>query len=254
MNSESTDNNSIKMDPLTEESIKRLKKTIDELDTTSDGESEKGDEGSDNSSTAEEEQMDTSPGYVSPKRVSRKRPISPNTETPTANKYAVLDQGLSLTPSLPNPDVLKTKTVTITEKEEKKSPKIPPITIKNKDKWVIISNQLSIRKIIYTKAKNTPQGIKIEPASADDYRAASKWLKQEGIEFFTYALPDDKPLRVVIRGLPIEVDIEDIKVSLEEEHLQILNIHRLKKFITKTPMPLYLVLLPKNNESKKSSN
>lgn len=147
--------------------------------------------GSGNASSNDEQEMDTTPGYVSPKRVARKRPISPTTETPTANKYAVFDPSASGTQ--PSPEETKTKTVPNTENELPKSPKIPTITIKNKEQWVKISNQLAARKINFTKAKNIPQGIKIEPASADDYRAANKWLKQENIEFFTYALPDNKP-------------------------------------------------------------
>lgn len=39
-----------------------------------------------------------------------------------------------------------------------------------------------------------------------------------------YALPDENPLRVIIRGLPIEMDVEDIKIGLEELNLQVLNI------------------------------
>lgn len=74
---------------------------------------------------------------------------------------------------------------------------------------VKIANQLAIRKINITKAKKTPRRIKIQPAIADDYRAATKWLESDRIHL-------RKPLDVILRDLPVEMDVEDIKVGLEE--------------------------------------
>lgn len=50
----------------------------------------------------------------------------------------------------------------------------PPIVINDREKLVNISNQLTLRRIIFTYARNPHQGIKIEPATVDGYSAASK--------------------------------------------------------------------------------
>lgn len=168
--------------PLTVEALENLKATLSQL-RENDSECDEEEDFSDDPEFSSDDaaQMELEAGYVSPKRVSRKRPSSPSADIPTANKYAVLDPNVPDSKNQPGPS--KATTAPETDKKTPKPTKVPPITIKSKEQWVKISTQLALRKINYIKAKNTPQGIKIDPTTAEDYRAATKWLNGEKSNF-----------------------------------------------------------------------
>ncbi|GFV89574.1 hypothetical protein TNCV_994061 [Trichonephila clavipes] len=44
--------------------------------------------------------------------------------------------------------------------------------------------------------------LKVTVADDVDYRALSKWLESSGVEFKSFMLKQDRPVKVVIRGLP----------------------------------------------------
>lgn len=126
--------------------------------------------------------------------------------------------------------------------------KIPPIVLSNKDAWTKITKSRADNNFNYQKAKNTKDGIKIFPNSADDYRKITKFFDSNGHEYHTYELPDDKLLHIVLRNIPIEINIEDIEEDLTIKGFHPEAIHRMKNK-NKNPMPLILVKLPKNEKN-----
>ncbi|GFT87321.1 zinc finger protein [Trichonephila clavipes] len=53
--------------------------------------------------------------------------------------------------------------------------------------------------------------LKVTVADDVDYRALSKWLESSGVEFKSFMLKQDRPVKVVIRGLPSNTEPEEIK-------------------------------------------
>lgn len=106
--------------------------------------------------------------------------------------------------------------------------KIPAITIHDKDRWLQICSALRAKGIEFTKAENHFDGIHVSPASADDHRKLSRWLEDERIGHHVYRLPQDKPLRVVIRGLPHGFPCEAIKEELVLQGLPVLEVTKLR--------------------------
>ncbi|GFT57492.1 zinc finger protein [Trichonephila clavipes] len=72
--------------------------------------------------------------------------------------------------------------------------------------------------------------LKVTVADDVDYRALSKWLESSGVEFKSFMLKQDRPVKVVIRGLPSNTEPEEIKAEIETEGFQVLKISQMKNF------------------------
>lgn len=140
---------------------------------------------------------------------------------------------------------------TASKKQEKKENKqtkhaIAPIIVREKDKWTRISSQITKRKISYTKARNIYSGIEVQPSSEDDYRALRKYLTEVDVQFHTYELKSEKPLKVVIKGIPIEVKEEEVDEYLKEKSYPISKIVRMRN----RGNPSNMVLIEINKDYK----
>ncbi|GBN46416.1 hypothetical protein AVEN_108294-1 [Araneus ventricosus] len=60
-------------------------------------------------------------------------------------------------------------------------------------------------------------------------RALSHALEKYGSEFRTFILKDDRPVKIVVRGLPASAPIEDIKAEFVNECFSVRKISRLFK-------------------------
>nr|CAH7723740.1 unnamed protein product [Callosobruchus chinensis] len=97
-------------------------------------------------------------------------------------------------------------------------------------------------------ARLTRVGIKIQPKTAEDYRAAKATLRESGVEHHTYSLPEDKPLSVVLRGIPKANTAEEIAEDLREKGFHPISIYRLTSRRTKKLMPLVKVDVPRDEQ------
>ncbi|GBO38117.1 Nucleic-acid-binding protein from transposon X-element [Araneus ventricosus] len=66
-------------------------------------------------------------------------------------------------------------------------------------------------------------------------------LKKNGKEFILSESNEDRPLKIVIKYLPIDQDKEELKNILEGKGFKILRISQLKNYWLKTPYPYFLV-------------
>ncbi|GFW38586.1 RNA-directed DNA polymerase from mobile element jockey [Trichonephila clavipes] len=55
--------------------------------------------------------------------------------------------------------------------------------------------------------------LKVTVGDELEYRNLSHWLEQTGVEFKSFMLKQDRPIKVVIRGLPSNTEPEDIKMK-----------------------------------------
>ncbi|GFS58114.1 uncharacterized protein TNIN_430391 [Trichonephila inaurata madagascariensis] len=95
----------------------------------------------------------------------------------------------------------------------------------------------------YPTATNTfTKGyIKIEAQTADDHRDITNYLTGKKLQYYVIEPPSNRPLKLVIKGLPADLDPEDIKNDLISKGIKIEKIAQLKKFTTKTPLPIYMI-------------
>ncbi|GFT46880.1 probable RNA-directed DNA polymerase from transposon X-element [Trichonephila clavipes] len=118
--------------------------------------------------------------------------------------------------------------------------KIKPIFMKISDSYNLTLQELHRS---YPTATNThTRGyIKIEAQTADDHRDITNYLKAKELEHYVIEPPSTRPLKLVIKGLPDNIDPVDIKNDLIAKGINIVKIAQLRKFITKTPLPIYMI-------------
>ncbi|XP_035224863.1 mitochondrial-processing peptidase subunit alpha-1-like [Stegodyphus dumicola] len=138
--------------------------------------------------------------------------------------------------------------------QENKSSKLPPIILKeNKYSYSKIRNIFNQKNFKFI-GNSIPDGIKITTTDPDTYRAMVKILKDLGVEHHSYILPQDRKLKIVIKGLLRSTETEEIKEELEELNFQPEEIKQMTKRRNGevSKLPLFLVTLPKNEASKEN--
>ncbi|GFU99728.1 hypothetical protein TNCV_1810921 [Trichonephila clavipes] len=80
---------------------------------------------------------------------------------------------------------------------------VPPITIDNVSKQSGLLKHLQGLTNLKLEAKIIGTKFRIYPQTAYAYHLIRKYVNENNLESFTYILPEEKELRLVIRGLPL---------------------------------------------------
>lgn len=124
--------------------------------------------------------------------------------------------------------------------------KPPPIYIRNQS----MENMLTLAKSIITNrnftATNVRRGlineIKIQTMLVDDYRLLVGRLDKDQIMYYTYRIKSERGLVVVIKGLEVGMNCDEIREALNDKGFQVQNIFNIRNR-DKIPQPLYKVEL-----------
>ncbi|GBM41638.1 hypothetical protein AVEN_198387-1 [Araneus ventricosus] len=156
---------------------------------------------------------------VSPCKAARPTTMEMDT-TPveTTNKFSQLDEGNApITPPR----------------------KIPEINLK-----VTANVNQTLKEICqqfpHTENRLQKDFIRIRADSEDSRGKIIKFLKEKNLEFVLSEAFEDRPLKVVIRDLPREMDKQEIQQCLEEAGFKIERITQMKNFREKCLHPLFL--------------
>ncbi|GFX83859.1 uncharacterized protein TNCV_2546501 [Trichonephila clavipes] len=114
--------------------------------------------------------------------------------------------------------------------------KIKPIFMRIIDSYNLILQDLH-RKYPTATNTHTRGFIKIEAQSKNDHNDITTYLKDKNHEFYFIELPSTRPLKLVIKGLPGNIDPEDVKNDLISKGIKIVKISQLKRFATTLPPP-----------------
>ncbi|GFR17291.1 RNA-directed DNA polymerase from mobile element jockey, partial [Trichonephila clavata] len=100
-----------------------------------------------------------------------------------------------------------------------KKPRVPPFFVNPKGDWrqliALAKNQSPCTSIGHDRTI-----LKVTVANDVEHRALNAWLEETGVEFKTFTLKQDRPVKVVIRGLPSNTEPEEIKEEIEAEGFQ----------------------------------
>lgn len=164
--------------------------------------------------------------------------LNKNEIATTENRFAVL------TSSEKDSATDETSAAPATQKKEKvnenEMKNSTPITLVNKGKWDKLNKLINEKKINYSKATNVSKGIEILPTTVAEYRKLRKLMENHQYEYFTHQLKQERNLKVVIRGVLIELEEERINEDLEEQGYTATKITRMNGKNGK-PAPLILV-------------
>lgn len=135
-----------------------------------------------------------------------------------------------------------------TTQENRRERRPPPIILRNKSRWVAVSSHIAANGFNFIKARNIADGISIQPATSQDYRGITKLLENKE-EFHSFLSPEEKPLQVVIRGIPVGIETKDIQDNLTLSGFPVVAVKRMTGYHGKD-IPLVKVILTKNEAAK----
>jgi hypothetical protein len=136
------------------------------------------------------------------------------------------------------------------EIEKEKEVKPPPIFLTSEVSFPDLCNYLNtlVGDNNY-KCVSFRKKIKILPATASAYRGIVRALRENNAEFHTFQLSEDRPYRVVIRGLHPSIDTNEIKTSLANEGFEVKAVTNVLS-LEKLPLPLFYVDLIRSKKSE----
>ncbi|GBM30751.1 Nucleic-acid-binding protein from transposon X-element, partial [Araneus ventricosus] len=129
---------------------------------------------------------------------------------------------------------------------------VPPIMIRyTKDGTSKIL--ADIRKVCGpTENKFTNGLVKIFPGTSQKHTEISNYCRTQGYDFHVIQPASKRPFKVVLKNLPHDHDIEEIKHCLKNElNFPVEKVVQLTKFRTREPLPFFLVELTKTKDVEK---
>ncbi|GFV24544.1 uncharacterized protein TNCV_814281 [Trichonephila clavipes] len=127
------------------------------------------------------------------------------------------------------------------------TPKIKPIMMRTGKNYNLILQEIN-RSYPNTINKNTGNYIRIQPATAEDQEKIKHLLIIKKADHCVIEHP--KIIKAVIKGLPASTSITDIETDLKAKGFDVEKIAQLRKFATKSPLPLFMVQIKKSNNAQ----
>ncbi|CAH2000669.1 unnamed protein product [Acanthoscelides obtectus] len=118
---------------------------------------------------------------------------------------------------------------------------VPPINIEGTADWSSLSRMMNSKGIQFSKARTAGTSVKVFTNTPADYRQLVALLESIKRPFFTYQLKEDRMDQRVIRGLPREMSVNDIKEDLVTQGIADAEVQQMTSRTTKKPLPLFLV-------------
>lgn len=156
----------------------------------------------------------------------------PSPPTPDRKETAPLDSAMEIDSS--------------TVKKVTKPP--PPIIVRQREFWKDFKSTLAKDDINIRHARNTSEGIKVHLETVDDFRTVTDSLKNQGKEYTTHQLPQDRELVVVIRGVCQTFSEKEVLEEIQQSVPEAERVHRMKK--GDSIWPLVTVHLKNNSAAK----
>ncbi|GFT82439.1 putative RNA-directed DNA polymerase from transposon BS [Trichonephila clavipes] len=188
---------------------------------------------------------DNDNGFISPKKTAKKLKLSDpiaGTSQPVSvqNKFSSLsEKDAEITPTTSNQTAVPISA----------RPKVPPIMFKHK--------KANYKQIVKNLNKDFPdcdvklagKYLKIFCKSSDEHRIVTEYLKEKSEEFYVIDPPDSRPLKIVIKGLPISTEIGEIHEDLTSQGFCVEKVAQLTRSKTKSPLPIFMVELERKPDS-----
>ncbi|GFS97986.1 nucleic-acid-binding protein from transposon X-element [Trichonephila clavipes] len=106
-----------------------------------------------------------------------------------------------------------------------------------------------VEKYPKTSSKLSGEYLRIFATSIEERNEIIDFLKGKGEQFFALHPQDVKIQKIVIKGLPISADIDDIKQDLSEQGFLVSKVAQLTKNKSKFKLPIFMVELQKSPDS-----
>ncbi|GFS68801.1 uncharacterized protein TNCV_408931 [Trichonephila clavipes] len=176
------------------------------------------------------QKKDSVEDFVFPKKTAR--PASPSISEPvaTANSFSDLVEDQN--------KVTEDKEAKIADVPKPRPPQ--PIHLKIKENIFRSQIKSIFQKFSDTITKNSGKFVKLYTKDVDEKHKLTQFLESDkNFEFFCTKPKLDKPIKVVIKGLPIFSKTQEILSDLEEEGFSVDNVTQLISKKHKGPLPFF---------------
>ena len=119
----------------------------------------------------------------------------------------------------------------VSSKEYKKPRKPKPIILITKIKYFRIREIFQQMFSELPTCQLCPKGLKIQAHSEEDAQKLIKYLMDPKMEFYTFVSREQKTIKVVMRGLPVETPTDDIERQLKELKYPVESVRQMKRRI-----------------------
>ncbi|GFX62240.1 hypothetical protein TNCV_3306141 [Trichonephila clavipes] len=195
-------------------------------------------------------------GFVSPsRRQTIKKPnliLSPNFNVETNNKFSNLKQqeiaGTSNDNTTPNDPPPTTNTP--------KTYLPPPIMLKTSEEARETREHMKVITTAFPNIRSKLSGelIKLYTNTSIEYHKLLNLLDQHRYQYHVITPKDERPIKVVIKGLPGNTDINDITSDLIDQGFTETKVSQLIGRITKQKLPVFMITLLETYKMQKSFN
>ncbi|GFS58617.1 hypothetical protein NPIL_254641 [Nephila pilipes] len=93
---------------------------------------------------------------------------------------------------------------------------MPPITIDNIQNSTTLLKKFKNLTQLNLTGKLIGSSLRVYPQTAAAYHQIRSFIFQENLQHYTYQLPENKMIRAVIRGMPIDTPVQEILQDLDE--------------------------------------
>ncbi|GFX21436.1 nucleic-acid-binding protein from transposon X-element [Trichonephila clavipes] len=101
------------------------------------------------------------------------------------------------------------------------------------------------------RSKLSCEFIKLYSDNSEQYRKLLHFVEENKFQFHSITPKQDRSIKVVIKGLPRDSNIEDIQEDLLEQGFHDCKVTQLIGRITKQKLPVFMVTLPRNINNTK---
>ncbi|GFY41239.1 nucleic-acid-binding protein from transposon X-element [Trichonephila inaurata madagascariensis] len=179
--------------------------------------------------------------FISPTKFAKKQKVAENDPIGASAPIKIANQfqALAGNSTIPDPDIAVVPVATR---------KLPPINLKFQTNYKPIVKEIS-QKFPTSSTKLSGEFLKIFATSPEEHRNITDFLTEKGEQYFAIQPVAKRPQKVVIKGLPVSTDVDDIKTDLTERGFDIIKVAQLTKAKTKFKLPFFLVELNKSPDS-----
>ncbi|GBM19886.1 hypothetical protein AVEN_186156-1 [Araneus ventricosus] len=152
------------------------------------------------------------------------------------------------------PNIVTTAPTTNNSKDPGKIPSremnIPPVVIKNFPEFKFLMKRLNETKNLKCCAKPVGEFMHVFTNSSKDHRDLTDYLTEQSIQYYVIPSRAEKPVKIVIKGLPIDTKTDEIEEGLNSKGFEVAKVNQLRRFRDKKPLDIFQVHLLKSDNLK----
>lgn len=92
--------------------------------------------------------------------------------------------------------------------------------------------------------------VKIYPQDIDQFRVIQRILTENKVKCFAISPQGTKPFKIIIKGVPAEIPVDEVRDELKRLGFDVLKVAQLKRFRDKFPLPIFQVHLTQSEKNK----